>query len=197
MLTIEGVRSLHGARVAIIPDRIETGSYACAAAVTGGSIHLRHGRVEHLGAVVRSLAESGVDIVQDDDGVTVSRRNGLHGIDFITEPYPGFPTDMQAQLMALLSVAEGASMITENIFEERLGHRARHPAPVGRAGDGQRPARQLRPDRGRPGRARRNGGQPRLPSRPWLRSRRGQAGRLRSGHRTSARLRLPHRSKPV
>ncbi len=121
-LTIEGVRALHGARVAIIADRIETGSYACAAAVTGGSIHLRHGRIDHLGAVMRSLSEAGVDITEAGDGVTVSRRNGLHGIDFITEPYPGFPTDMQAQLMALLCVAEGASMITENIFEDRFMH---------------------------------------------------------------------------
>lgn len=121
-LTIEGVKRLHGATVAIIPDRIETGSYACAAAVTGGSIRLNHGRIDHLGAVVRTLAEAGVDITQDEGGVTVSRRNGLHGIDFITEPYPGFPTDMQAQLMALLCVAEGASMITENIFEDRFMH---------------------------------------------------------------------------
>ena len=121
-LTIEGVKSLHGATVAIIPDRIETGSYACAAAITGGSIRLNNGCTSHLGAVVRTLAEAGVDITQDDGGVTVSRRNGLHGIDFITEPYPGFPTDMQAQLMALLCVAEGASMITENIFEDRFMH---------------------------------------------------------------------------
>jgi UDP-N-acetylglucosamine 1-carboxyvinyltransferase len=121
-LTIEGVRALHGATVAIIPDRIETGSYACAAAVTGGSIHLKGGRLAHLGAVVRTLSEAGVDIAENEHGLTVSRRNGLHGIDFITEPYPGFPTDMQAQLMALLCVAEGASMITENIFEDRFMH---------------------------------------------------------------------------
>ena len=121
-LTIEGVKKLHGATVAIIPDRIETGSYACAAAITGGSIRLNNGCITHLGAVVRTLAEAGVDITQDKGGVTVSRRNGLHGIDFITEPYPGFPTDMQAQLMALLCVAEGASMITENIFEDRFMH---------------------------------------------------------------------------
>ncbi len=121
-LTIEGVKKLHGATVAIIPDRIETGSYACAAAITGGSIRLNNGCITHLGAVVRTLAEAGVDITQDKGGVTVSRRNGLHGIDFITEPYPGFPTDMQAQLMALLCVAKGASMITENIFEDRFMH---------------------------------------------------------------------------
>ena len=123
-LTIEGVPSLHGATHAIIPDRIETGSYACAAAITGGAVHLQGGRLDHLGAVARTLSEAGVDIREDETGLSVSRRNGLHGIDFITEPYPGFPTDMQAQLMALMCVAEGASMITENIFEDRFGHAA-------------------------------------------------------------------------
>jgi len=123
-LTIEGVPSLHGATHAIIADRIETGSYACAAAITGGAVHLQGGRLDHLGAVARTLSEAGVDIREDETGLSVSRRNGLHGIDFITEPYPGFPTDMQAQLMALMCVAEGASMITENIFEDRFGHAA-------------------------------------------------------------------------
>ena len=123
-LTIEGVKTLHGATHPIIADRIETGSYACAAAITGGSLHLRHGRLDHLGAVVRTLNEAGVDIIAENDGLTVRRMNGLHGIDFITEPYPGFPTDMQAQLMALMCVANGASMITENIFEDRFGHAA-------------------------------------------------------------------------
>jgi UDP-N-acetylglucosamine 1-carboxyvinyltransferase len=121
-LTIEGVKSLHGATVGIIPDRIETGSYACAAAITGGSIHLRHGRLDHLGAVAQTLGEAGIDVTEQADGLTVTRANGLHGIDFKTEPYPGFPTDMQAQLMALMCVADGASMITENIFEDRFGH---------------------------------------------------------------------------
>jgi len=121
-LTIEGVRRLHGATHAIIPDRIETGSYACAAAISGGSVHLRHGRLDHLGAVVRTLADAGVHIEEEEGGLAVRRLNGLHGIDFMTEPYPGFPTDMQAQLMALMCVADGASMITENIFEDRFGH---------------------------------------------------------------------------
>jgi UDP-N-acetylglucosamine 1-carboxyvinyltransferase len=123
-LSIEGVRALHGAEVAIIPDRIETGSYACAAAITGGAVHLRHGRLANLGAVVRTLAEAGVEITEEGDGLAVRRLNGLHGIDFLTEPYPGFPTDMQAQVMALMCVADGASMITENIFEDRFGHAA-------------------------------------------------------------------------
>ncbi len=121
-LTVEGVKALHGATHPIIADRIETGSYACAAAISGGTLHLRHGRLDHLGAVVRTLREAGVEMIAETDGITVRRLNGLHGIDFITEPYPGFPTDMQAQLMALMCVADGASMITENIFEDRFGH---------------------------------------------------------------------------
>jgi UDP-N-acetylglucosamine 1-carboxyvinyltransferase len=121
-LVIEGVPCLHGASHAIIPDRIETGSYACAAAISGGSVFLRDARLEHLGATVRTLREAGVDISQETDGLMVRRLNGLHGADAMTEPYPGFPTDMQAQFMALMSVAEGASMVTETIFENRFMH---------------------------------------------------------------------------
>ena len=121
-LTIEGVDRLHGASHAIIPDRIETGSYACAAAISGGSVFLRDARLEHLGATVRILREAGVDIAEQPDGLMVKRLNGLHGADAMTEPYPGFPTDMQAQFMALMSVAEGASMVTETIFENRFMH---------------------------------------------------------------------------
>jgi UDP-N-acetylglucosamine 1-carboxyvinyltransferase len=121
-LTVEGVARLHGARHSIIPDRIETGTYACAAAVTGGSVFLRGARLDHLASVMRILAESGVEITEQDEGLAVRRLNGLHGTDVMTEPYPGFPTDMQAQFMALMAVAEGASMITETIFENRFLH---------------------------------------------------------------------------
>ena len=121
-LTIEGVARLHGASHTIIPDRIETGTYACAAAITGGSVHLRGARLDHLGAVVRILAEAGVDIAETDGGLAVRRLNGLHGTDVMTEPYPGFPTDMQAQFMVLMSVAQGAAMVTETIFENRFMH---------------------------------------------------------------------------
>jgi len=121
-LTIEGVASLHGAEHPIIPDRIETGSYACAAAISGGSVFLRHACLDHLGATVRILREAGVEILQQPGGLMVKRLNGLHGTDVMTEPYPGFPTDMQAQFMALMSVAEGASMVTETIFENRFMH---------------------------------------------------------------------------
>ncbi|MBU6449397.1 MAG: UDP-N-acetylglucosamine 1-carboxyvinyltransferase [Rhodospirillales bacterium] len=121
-LTIEGVKSLHGAAHSILPDRIETGTYACAAAITGGDVFLENARAADLGAVLTSLAEAGVVITEADNGFRVTRANGLHGVDVTTEPFPGFPTDMQAQFMALMSVAKGASLITENIFENRFMH---------------------------------------------------------------------------
>ena len=121
-LVVEGVERLHGAAHTIIPDRIETGSYACAAAISGGSVFLRDARLEHLGATVRTLRDAGVEILEEPGGLMVKRLNRLHGADAMTEPYPGFPTDMQAQFMALMSVAEGASMVTETIFENRFMH---------------------------------------------------------------------------
>jgi UDP-N-acetylglucosamine 1-carboxyvinyltransferase len=121
-LTIEGRKTLHGAQHAILPDRIETGTYACAAAITGGKIFLENARAEDLGAVLSSLREAGILITEAANGFWVERANGLHGIDIMTEPFPGFPTDMQAQFMALMAVAEGASMITETIFENRFMH---------------------------------------------------------------------------
>ncbi len=121
-LTIEGVKALHGAAHDILPDRIETGTYACAAAITGGDIFLENARAADLGAVLTSLREAGVEIAEAENGFRVSRANGLRGVDVTTEPFPGFPTDMQAQFMALMSVAEGASLITENIFENRFMH---------------------------------------------------------------------------
>ncbi len=121
-LVIEGVARLAGARHAILPDRIETGTYACAAAITGGSVRLVGAQLEHLGAVARVLREAGVEIEEQADALLVRRLNGLHGADAMTEPYPGFPTDMQAQFMALMAVAEGAAMVTETIFENRFMH---------------------------------------------------------------------------
>ena len=121
-LVIEGVSSLHGARHRIIPDRIETGTYICAAAVTGGELRLEGAELVHLGAVARTLAEAGVEIDEADGALHVRRLDGLRGIDAMTEPYPGFPTDMQAQYMAVMAVAEGAAMVTETIFENRFMH---------------------------------------------------------------------------
>jgi UDP-N-acetylglucosamine 1-carboxyvinyltransferase len=121
-LTVEGVKSLHGATHPIIPDRIETGTYACAAAISGGTVFLRGGRADHLSAVITTLAEAGVEVTEAEGGLNVRRLNGLHGADAMTDPYPGFPTDMQAQFMALMAVADGASMLTETIFENRFMH---------------------------------------------------------------------------
>ena len=121
-LTIHGVESLHGASHEILPDRIETGTYACAAAITGGKIFLENARAADLGAVLSALREAGVVITEEKNGFWVERANGLHGVDVVTEPFPGFPTDMQAQFMALMAVADGASMITETIFENRFMH---------------------------------------------------------------------------
>lgn len=121
-LVIDGVEQLGDADHAVIPDRIETGTYACAAAISGGQVLLRGARIEHLGATVRALQEAGVEIEEAPGGLSVRRLNGLRGADAMTEPYPGFPTDMQAQFMALMAVAEGAAMVTETIFENRFMH---------------------------------------------------------------------------
>jgi UDP-N-acetylglucosamine 1-carboxyvinyltransferase len=121
-LRVEGGAALGPATHPILPDRIEAGTYACAAAITGGSLHLEGARLDHLGAVARVLREAGVDVAETNSGLAVSRLNGLRGADVMTEPFPGFATDMQAQFMALMCVAEGASMITETIFENRFMH---------------------------------------------------------------------------
>jgi UDP-N-acetylglucosamine 1-carboxyvinyltransferase len=121
-LTIEGQKSLHGAHHAILPDRIETGTYACAAAITGGKIFLENARTDDLGAVIAALTEAGITITPAANGFWVERTGRLRGTDVKTEPYPGFPTDMQAQFMALMAVADGASMVTETIFENRFMH---------------------------------------------------------------------------
>ncbi len=121
-LVIDGVKSLHGAHHAVVADRIECGTYACAVGITGGDVRLLGGRIDHLGSVVRALEEAGVEVTEEDGAMRVRRAGRLKGVDVMTEPYPGFPTDMQAQFMALFSVAEGASMMTETIFENRFMH---------------------------------------------------------------------------
>jgi UDP-N-acetylglucosamine 1-carboxyvinyltransferase len=121
-MTIRGVRRLHGARHRIIADRIETGTYLMAAAATGGSVRLTGTRLDLVAAVAGILDRAGVEIGETADGITVCRRGALRGVDITTEPYPGFPTDLQAQMMALMATADGASMITETIFENRFMH---------------------------------------------------------------------------
>jgi UDP-N-acetylglucosamine 1-carboxyvinyltransferase len=122
-LKITGVDRLHEANYEVLPDRIETGSYAVAVALTGGDVKLLGTRLELIETVVDALTQAGVDVKEEADGIRVSQTNGaIKGVDIMTEPYPGFPTDMQAQLMVLMSTAEGASMITESIFENRFMH---------------------------------------------------------------------------
>ena len=122
-LRIRGVKRLHGAQHAIIPDRIETGTYMMAAVATDGEIELVNTEIEPLAAVARTLEAAGVETVAGERSLKVRRRNGqLAGVDVMTEPFPGFPTDLQAQIMAMMTVAEGASMITETIFENRFMH---------------------------------------------------------------------------
>jgi UDP-N-acetylglucosamine 1-carboxyvinyltransferase len=122
-LQVRGVAGLHGARHTVIPDRIETGTYMMAAAATGGEVRLVGARPDHVEAVRRILESAEVCVTDTADGIAVRRRNGrLAGVDVMTEPYPGFPTDLQAQIMALMAIAEGASMITETIFENRFMH---------------------------------------------------------------------------
>ena len=122
-LRITGKDRLHAARHAVVPDRIETGTFAMAAAITNGDVELIGARYEHLQAVWRMLDEAGIAAEATPQGVRVRRKNGtMHGVDITTEPFPGFPTDLQAQVMALMCVADGASMITETIFENRFMH---------------------------------------------------------------------------
>jgi UDP-N-acetylglucosamine 1-carboxyvinyltransferase len=122
-LSIRGVAGLHGAHHRVIPDRIETGTYMMAAAATGGTVQLAGARADHVASVVRVLEAAGVSVSAANDGITVSRNNcRLSGTDVMTEPFPGFPTDLQAQVMAAMATADGASMITETIFENRFMH---------------------------------------------------------------------------
>jgi UDP-N-acetylglucosamine 1-carboxyvinyltransferase len=122
-LTVIGKPNLHAADYQVIPDRIETATYAVAAAITGGDITLKGTRLDLIDAVARVLVQAGVDVMEVQDGIRVTNTSGrIKGVDVMTEPYPGFPTDMQAQMMALLSVSQGASMITESIFENRFMH---------------------------------------------------------------------------
>ena len=121
-LVIDGVDRLHGATYAVMPDRIEAGSYACAAALTGGEVVLVGADRQLLGSTLPVLEEAGVSFEDVKGGLKVSRANGLHGVTATTAPWPGLATDMQAQLMALVTVADGASILTETIFENRYMH---------------------------------------------------------------------------
>src|SRR5260370_1178392 len=119
-IQVEGVYSLHRARHDLIADRIEAGTYAIAAAITGGHLELLDAHLEHLASVGAALEHAGVQIWPTDRGLMISRTGPLRAVDVVTEPYPGFPTDLQAQFMALMAVAPGASVIPRTIFQSRF-----------------------------------------------------------------------------
>ncbi|MGD9767400.1 MAG: UDP-N-acetylglucosamine 1-carboxyvinyltransferase [Pseudolabrys sp.] len=122
-ITVEGVAKLNGARHSVLPDRIETGTYAMAVAMTGGDVMLQNARPELLQAALDALAQAGANITATNEGIRVTRNGGgIAPVTVTTEPFPGFPTDLQAQLMALMTRAKGTSTITETIFENRFMH---------------------------------------------------------------------------
>ncbi|GLS29224.1 UDP-N-acetylglucosamine 1-carboxyvinyltransferase [Mesorhizobium albiziae] len=122
-ITIDGVDSLSGARHAVIPDRIETGTYAMAVAMTGGDVTLENARPDLLQGALDIIAQTGAEIIPVNSGIRVKRNGaGISPVDVTTEPFPGFPTDLQAQFMGLMTMAKGKSRITETIFENRFMH---------------------------------------------------------------------------
>ena len=121
-IRIQGVARLHGATHQVVADRIETGTFLCAVAATGGDVLLRHGRAEHLEAVVEKLRDAGVTVTPLAHGIRVQADGRLRAQSFRTTEYPGFPTDMQAQFMALNAVSQGTAKVTETIFENRFMH---------------------------------------------------------------------------
>jgi UDP-N-acetylglucosamine 1-carboxyvinyltransferase len=121
-IRVQGRTSLHGATYAVMPDRIEAGSYACAVGTAGGEVELVGADLATLGVVADRLRDAGLEVTATDEGVRVKRDGPIRAIDIETQPFPGFPTDMQAQFMAMLALAEGTSHLTETIFENRYMH---------------------------------------------------------------------------
>jgi len=121
-ILVQGVDALHDARHELLTDRIEAGTYAVAAAITGGHLEILGAHLEHLGSVGAMLESAGTQIWPTDRGLMVVRSGPLRAVDVVTEPYPGFPTDLQAQFMALMTIAPGASVIRETIYESRFMH---------------------------------------------------------------------------
>ena len=125
-LTVEGVERLHGATYAVMPDRIEAGSYACAVGIAGGSVELVGARASEMGATLEALRSAGVTVEEKRDSIHISSDGKIGPLTLSTAPYPGFATDMQAQFMAMLLKADGASVLTETMkqigFAERLPH---------------------------------------------------------------------------
>ncbi|CAI9396497.1 MULTISPECIES: UDP-N-acetylglucosamine 1-carboxyvinyltransferase [Bacillaceae] len=121
-IRIEGVEVLHGTEHTIIPDRIEAGTFLIAAAITGGNVLVQGAVPEHLSSLIAKMEEMGVIFKEEEDGIRVVSAENLKAVDIKTMPHPGFPTDMQSQMMALLLRAKGTSMITETVFENRFMH---------------------------------------------------------------------------
>ncbi|MGV6803570.1 MAG: UDP-N-acetylglucosamine 1-carboxyvinyltransferase [Ruegeria sp.] len=122
-IEIQGVDRLHGATHQVVTDRIELGTYMLAPAICGGEVELLGGRMALVDSFVKKLDAAGVDVSETDLGLKVSRKNGrVQAVDVVTEPFPGFPTDLQAQMMALMCTAEGTSVLEERIFENRFMH---------------------------------------------------------------------------
>ena len=122
VIRIRGVAKLHGATHSIMPDRIETGTYLCAAAATGGNIRLTRTSTAYLDVVIDKLMDAGCDIMQEREAIRLKAPAKLKAVSLRTAPYPAFPTDMQAQFMAINTVAEGTAVIRETIFENRFMH---------------------------------------------------------------------------
>lgn len=121
-IRIEGVEALQGTTHYVIPDRIEAGTFMVAAAITRGNVFIENAVPEHMAAVIAKMREMGVEIVEENEGLRVIANDPLKAVDIKTMPHPGFPTDMQSQLMALMLTAEGTSIITETVFENRFMH---------------------------------------------------------------------------
>jgi UDP-N-acetylglucosamine 1-carboxyvinyltransferase len=121
-IRIQGVERLQGCQHQVVADRIEAGTFLCAVAATGGDVVLRHGRADHLEAVIEKLQAAGAQIEAGEDFIRIRSLGRLQAQSFRTTEYPGFPTDMQAQFMAINCIAEGASKVTETIFENRFMH---------------------------------------------------------------------------
>jgi len=122
IITIKGVEELKGVRYKIIPDRIEAGTYMVAAAITGGNVEIKNINAFYLKSCIVKLEEAGIQVDVKDESVIIADANNIKSVDIKTMPFPGFPTDMQAQFMALMSIANGTSIITENVFENRFAH---------------------------------------------------------------------------
>ena len=212
-IVVTGVARLGGAHHTVLPDRIEAGTYAMAVAMTGGDVMLEGVTPDLLQAALDAMTRAGVDITATNEGIRVRRNGaGITAVDIDTQPFPGFPTDLQAQFMALMTMAKGTSRIRETIFENRfmhvqelarlgahirldgdVAHRRGRRQAHRRAGDGDRSARLGLAGHRRARGRRRDDDQPRLPSRPRLRGARGQADALRRAGRADQRLTLARR----